>query len=189
MLSFAYPCVGWPLRRVLTTNRRSSVSLVSVHRTHTLRTPKPRSLHRYFLIPFRALIESWLDGVFKGKYYRTLRICADFLAFGPPADGGAWTCYKCVRGCLLHWAHRRVVWVQFGWGFGWVGRRASVGKRGDGVLSPVPRIRKGVWGHGTARHGGNRSSRSPLRRQANITPALGSGAMREPGGKGVAHWQ
>ncbi|KAG2425492.1 hypothetical protein HXX76_013701 [Chlamydomonas incerta] len=46
-----------------------------------------------------ALIESWLDGVFKGKSYRTLRICADLLAFGPPADGGAWTCYKYTKMC------------------------------------------------------------------------------------------
>ncbi|PNH09674.1 Arylsulfatase [Tetrabaena socialis] len=40
-----------------------------------------------------ALIESWLDGVFKGKNYRTLRACSTFLAFGTPPNSRV-TCYK-----------------------------------------------------------------------------------------------
>ncbi len=40
------------------------------------------------------LIESWLDGIFKNKDYRTLRVCTPYQGLGGPA--GVQTCYKCV---------------------------------------------------------------------------------------------
>ncbi|PNW86422.1 hypothetical protein CHLRE_02g085850v5 [Chlamydomonas reinhardtii] len=38
-----------------------------------------------------ALIEAWLDGVFKGKYYKAIRACTTHQAFGGRTP---WTCYK-----------------------------------------------------------------------------------------------
>ncbi len=41
--------------------------------------------------PRRHLIEAWLDGVFRGKNYRTIRVCTQYQAFGGRAPR---TCYK-----------------------------------------------------------------------------------------------
>ncbi|KAG2446697.1 hypothetical protein HYH02_008263 [Chlamydomonas schloesseri] len=38
-----------------------------------------------------ALIEAWLDGVFKGKFYKAIRACTTHQAFGANSP---WTCYK-----------------------------------------------------------------------------------------------